>query len=184
MTDFTDLNSIFTKRFTCRKYSEEPISLDLIKELASKSLMAPSADNRQAFRFFIIEKKDYYKVRKLIKQDWALKAPVLVFLFGVPSEAYTRTYDNRTFEWVDAALAFEHFILYLTEAGFGTAWTNTALDPKALVVALKLPKTWDFVAYTPVGIPMERTPPTEHRLRRRAEELILTEPPNISQYLR
>ncbi len=179
-----DLDTLIKKRFTCRKYSEELISIDVIKELASKSLLAPSADNRQAFRFFILEKKDYYKVRKLIKQDWALKAPILVFLFSVPEEAYIRSFDNRTYDWIDAAIAFDHFILLLTEAGFGSAWTSTALDPKALIVSLKLPKSWEFIAYTPVGFPLESTPSQEHRLRRKTEELILTEPPNISQYLK
>ena len=172
------------RRFTCRKYSEEPVSIDTVKEYASKALIAPSADNRQAFRFFILEKKEYYKVRKLIKQDWALKAPVLVFLFSVPEEAYIRNYDNRAYDTIDAAIAFDHFILLLTEAGFGTAWTTTSLDPKALVISLKLPKSWEFIAYTPVGYPLEHAPPMEQRLRRRAEELIISEPPNISQYLK
>ena len=179
-----DLYSLVQKRFTCRKYSEEAISVDLIKEIANKALIAPSADNRQAFRFFILEKKEYFKVRKLIKQDWALKAPILVFLFSVPEEAYVRNFDNRSYDWIDAAIAFDHFILLLTEAGYGTAWTTTALDPKALIVSLKLPKTWELIAYTPVGYPLEQAPNLEHRLRRRAEELILTEPPNISQYLK
>ena len=180
----SDMYSIVQKRFTCRKYSEEPISIDKIKEIASKALMAPSADNRQAYRFFILEKKEYYRVRKLIKQDWALKAPLLVFLFSVPEEAYIRNYDNKAYDCIDAAIAFDHFILLLTEAGFGTAWTSTALDPKALIVSLKLPKTWELLAYTPIGYPLEQAPPLEQRLRRRAEELIITEPPNISQYLR
>lgn len=178
------LNDIITRRFTCRRYSEEPVSLDSVKDIAIKSLMAPSADNRQAFRFFIIEKKEYYKVRKLIKQEWALKAPLLVFLFSVPEEAYIRNYDNKTYDAIDAAIAFDHFILLLTEAGFGTAWTTTSLDPKALIVSLKLPKTWEFLAYTPVGYPLEHAPPLEQRLRRRAEELILLDAPNISQYLK
>ncbi len=180
----SDFYKIVSKRFTCRKYSEEPVSIDVIKDLASKSLLAPSADNRQAFRFYILEKKEYYKVRKLIKQDWALKAPILVFLFSVPEEAYVRNYDNRSYDWIDAAIAFDHFILLLTEAGYGTAWTSSALDPKALIISLKLPKTWELVAYTPIGYPLEQAPPEGLRLRRRAEELILTEPPNISQYLR
>ena len=178
------LYELVKKRFTCRKYSEESISAETIKEIATKALIAPSADNRQAFRFFIIEKKEYYKVRKLIKQDWALKAPILVFLFSVPEEAYIRNYDNKTYDAIDAAIAFDHFILLLTEAGYGTAWTTTSLDPRALVVSLKLPKTWEFIAYTPVGYPLEHAPPMEQRLRRRAEELIISEPPNISQYLK
>ena len=178
------LFEIVQKRFTCRKYSEESISIEIIKELATKALIAPSADNRQAYRFFILEKTEYYKVRKLIKQDCVNCWTFLVFLFSVPEEAYIRTFDNRSYDWIDAAIAFDHFILLLTEAGFGTAWTSTALDPKALTVALKLPKTWELIAYTPVGYPLEQAPPLEHRLRRRAEELIISEPPNISQYLR
>lgn len=172
------------KRFTCRRYSEEPIALDLIKDYATKALIAPSADNRQAFRFFFLEKKEFFKVRKLIKQDWALKAPMLVFLFSVPDEAYIRNFDNRAYDSIDAAIAFDHFILLLTEAGFGTAWTASSVDPKALVISLKLPKNWEFIAYTPVGYPLEHAPPMEQRLRRRAEELIISEPPNISQMLK
>ena len=126
------LYEIVKKRFTCRKYSEEPVSIEVIRDFASKSLIAPSADNRQAYRFFILEKKEFYKVRKLVKQDWALKAPILVFLFSVPEEAYIRNYDNKTYDMIDAAIAFDHFILLLTEAGYGTAWTTTSLDPKEI----------------------------------------------------
>jgi nitroreductase len=176
--------NIVKKRFTCRKYSDEIFPIEVLKNLAAKALMAPSADNRQAFRFYILEKKEYYKVRKLIKQDWALKAPYLVFLFSVPEEAYVRNYDNKSFDWIDSAVAFDHFILLLTEAGFGTAWTSSSLDPKALIISLKLPKTWELVAFTPVGYPLEQAPPMEQRLRRRVEEMILVEPPNISQYLK
>ena len=175
---------VIIKRFICRKYSEDSINIEIIKNLATKALMAPSADNRQAYRFFILEKKDYFKIRRLIKQDWALKAPYIVFLFSVPEEAYIRSYDNFTYGLIDAAIAFDHFILLLTEMGFGTAWTSSSLDPKALIRALKLPVTWELIAFTPVGIPLESPPPLEQRLRRRSEEMILTDPPSITQYLK
>lgn len=175
---------IITKRFTCRSYSEEKFSIEIIKEIGKQALMAPSADNRQAFRFFILEKKNYFKIKRLIEQEWSLTAPYIAILFSVPEEAYIRPYDNVTYDFIDAAIAFDHFILLLTEAGFGTAWTSANIDPKALIRALKLPNTWEFISFTPIGYPLEQPPKNQDRLRRRPEEMILTEPPSITQYLR
>ena len=180
----TEFEKIIHKRFTCRKYSEETFDIEIVKNIAKKALLAPSADNRQAYRFFLIEKKNFFKVRRLIEQDWAFNAPFLAFLFSVPEEAYLRSFDNRSYDLIDASIAFDHFILLLTEAGFGTAWTSSNIDPKALIRALKLPNGWEFVAFTPIGYPAEDAPQAKDRLRRRPEELVLTEPPSITQYLR
>ena len=64
----TEFEKIILKRFTCRTYKDQTFDIEIVKEIAEKALFAPSADNRQAFRFFLLEKKNYFKVRRLISQ--------------------------------------------------------------------------------------------------------------------
>lgn len=178
------MSEVVKARYTCRSYLEEPVSRDLIFDLARAALDAPSADNRQSFRFFLLEKSSsggYSKIQRIITQDWALDAPWVVFLFAVPDEGYVRHHDAKSFAWVDATIAFDHFILLLTAEGLGSAWTSTA-DGESLVRALKLPTSWEFIAFTPVGYPADERP--KNKLRRRFEEMVLTEPPSITNLLR
>lgn len=176
------LREIIKKRYQCRRYDPtKEISRDFLMDLAELATLAPSADNRQAYRFYLLNKQDYDLVRGIIHLEWVFDAPWTAFLFSVCDEAYIRHYDGKCLACVDAAIAFDHFVLLLTEEGIGTAWLST-VDGYAVVQALRLPKSWTLEGFSPVGYPNE--PPPEHRVKRRVEELVMTEPPSIKHFMR
>ncbi len=51
------MDSIYNRRST-RKFTDEPISREQIKELLKAGMCAPSAHNQQPYRFIVIEKQD------------------------------------------------------------------------------------------------------------------------------
>ena len=74
MTTFLDLAK---SRFSARKYTEEPVSqadLDYVMECVR---MAPSAVNKQPWKFLLIVSEEAkQRLRQVYSRDWFATAPV------------------------------------------------------------------------------------------------------------
>lgn len=100
----------------------------------------------------------------VIRQKWALQAPVILVAFAVADEAWVRSYDKVNYAMVDVAIVFDHVILAATAEQLATCWI-AANDPKDIEKALEVPDTWTYVALTPLGYPDEqRTEPKKKPL--------------------
>lgn len=90
------LDAIKTRR-TIRKFTEEPVSHEVIEKIVEASAYAPSWKNTQTARYIIIEEtalKDRIAREAVMGFEWntgiILGAPVLVVLASVPGKAVTK----------------------------------------------------------------------------------------------
>ncbi|MFH1428410.1 MAG: nitroreductase family protein, partial [Candidatus Margulisiibacteriota bacterium] len=103
--DFTEV--LYTRR-SVRGYSSEQIDYDTVKELVRSAQQAPSACNKQGWRFIFIDDKNL--LQKIRNKGGAS------FLGDVPN-AILVIYDNRTdnLEYMDyiqsASAAIENMVL-------------------------------------------------------------------------
>lgn len=128
---------------------------------------APSACNRQAWRFVVAEGEVKRRIVEealggIVSNRWAAKAPVVV---AVAMKLDAVTYRAGAFvrkigyHEIDAGIAGEHFVLQAAELGLGTCWIGW-FDKKKVKRILGVPRNWDVPALIAVGWPAGESPET------------------------
>ena len=119
MTSFLELTR---NRYSCRAYrptAVEPEKLDYIMECVR---MAPSAVNRQPWRFHIVSSNEGREaLQQCYNRDWFTTAPTYIIASILHDEEWVRG-DGKQHGNIDIAIAVEHLCLAATEQGLATCW--------------------------------------------------------------
>ena len=141
------------RRYSCRSFSNAPVSRDLIVALLDVARLAPSACNRQPWKFLVIDTPELLEVvKKCYPRDWMKDVPVCIVALGEHDEAWHRAADGKDHTDVDVSIAVEHICLAASAVGLGTCWVCN-FDVNALKSALDIPETVEPIAIIPVGYP-------------------------------
>ena len=118
-------------RFSCRAYRADPVSREAVEKILEAARLAPSACNRQPWRFVVAT--DPGLRAKLVEEgtlpglrmSWALAAPVLLVL-GLKKDVITHRVapllSKVEYPLLDLGIAGEHAVLQAAELGLGTCW--------------------------------------------------------------
>lgn len=108
-------------RFSVRKYTDEPVSSDDLNYILECVRMAPSAVNRQPWKFVVVRSKEAReKLWCTYDRDWFRTAPLYIVCMKNNDECWTRRYDDKPHGDIDVAIAVEHLCLAAAERGLGT----------------------------------------------------------------
>lgn len=173
------MNDVFKNiylRRAVRDYKPLDVPDDILKEIIKAGTYAPSAVNRQPWRFVVVKNREL--IRRLSdrsKKAWlesagkvddphlkqvvnALKmpefdifynAPVLVLIFASP-DAYSPQYD--------CALAAENMMLAARSLGIGSCWIGFGMpigSDKEMLDELKVPENYKLMAPLIFGYPVK-----------------------------
>ena len=148
-------HDIVANRYSCRHYSQEPVSQEQILEILECARLAPSACNRQPWKFMVITApEELSAVHASYNRDWIKEAPVAIIVLGNRNEAWHRSYDEYDATDIDIAITTEHICLAATSMGLGTCWICN-FDPIILRTGMNIPEEWEPLAIIPVGNPAE-----------------------------
>ena len=119
------------KRRSCRSYNEVPVPDELIGNCLEAARLAPSACNKQPWRFVVIRDSGLRSricsegLLPGIPMPWAQKAPVIVVL-GAETSIITHTIapmiSKVQYHLIDIGIAGEHFVLQAAAEGLGSCW--------------------------------------------------------------
>jgi nitroreductase len=164
--EFTEL--VF-KRKSIRKYEDRPVEEEKIRKILESLQIAPTADNRQPFVFYVIRDRDIIlRMKEVYDKKWFYTAPVVICGFADWGKAWTR-YDGKNYADVDVTIAMDHLILAATDEGLGTCWI-AAFKPDVLKKILDIPEGLEPVVLTPLGYPEGGTKDTK---RKPIEEIVV-----------
>jgi nitroreductase len=146
----------------------------LLEECLEAARLAPSAENGQPWRFVVFDDpgKKEALAQAVFRGAYAYTrplshAPVLVALLIRESVVVNRLgggFQGIPFQFVDAAIAGEHFVLAATERDLGTCWIGW-FDARALLKHLGLARRgYRSVALIAVGYPAGDREPRERKL--------------------
>ena len=159
------------KRYSVRSYKPDDIDDKKLQQVLEAARLAPTASNRQPFKFIVIRTAGREtELRRIYDRDWFVQAPVVICGCGIPVQAWVRG-DGKNYCEVDIAIAMDHLILAATEFGLGTCWI-AAFNTAAAREVLGLPGEVEPVAFIPVGYPNDQLRP---KTRKDLDELILYE---------
>lgn len=167
----TKVIEIIRKRHSIRAFKENKIPDDILQEIETALILAPSAGNLQARKFFFVQDK----VRKIeiakasLSQMFIAEAPVVIV--GCTDSNIEFRYGKRgvyLYSIQDVAISISFAMLVAEEHGLGTVWIG-AFNEKEVSQALNLPDNLRPVVVLPIGYPDEEPCITD---RRPKEELI------------
>lgn len=173
--------AVIARRMSCRAYAPSPVPLEHLMQILEAARLAPSACNRQPWRFAVA--RDPETRRRLveegflpgIKMTWALEAPVHVVL-GMEITFLTHrlaaSVSGVNYPWVDIGICGEHLVLAATALGLGTCWIGW-IRPRVIARIVGWPRSVKPVAVITVGFPRDAATPTPPAARRRGlDELV------------
>ena len=150
-----DILEILGRRRSIRRFKPDPVPKDILMKILSAGQMAPSACNKQNWKFIVID--DETVMQTLTDMGAAIfikKAPVGILVL----------YDSRTqnIEYSDhiqsAAAAIQNMLLAASELGIGSCWVCHLPPKRQLRKLLDIPWYFDPIAYVPMGYPDSMIP--------------------------
>jgi nitroreductase len=152
------MDSILSRR-SIRKYTDEPVPENLVRELLAAAMSAPSAGNQQPWHFIVIRDRGildqitkYHPHSQMLKQ-----ASVAIAVCGDEDLQIHKGY------WVqDCSAATENILLAAHTKGLGAVWLGVYPREdrvKALKNILGIPKNVTPLCVISIGYPAERKEP-------------------------
>jgi nitroreductase len=118
-----DFKELATKRFSVRRYTNEPVSKADIEYIMECVKLAPSAHNFQPWKFLLITSEEAKaKIRQCYNRPWFAQAPMYVLAMKNTNGCWVRPEDNKPHGDIDLGIAVEHLCLAAADRGLGTCW--------------------------------------------------------------
>lgn len=164
-----NLLSLCGRRCSVRAFSERRISEADLSYIMECVRLAPSACNRQPWRFLRVSDDERHLICQCYTNPWFAAAPDYVIACCDHDVCWKRSSDGKDHGNIDVAIAVEHFCLAAAERSVATCWVcNFDADKCRRLFAL--PDHIEPVAFLPLGYPAQGYVPresprlAEHRL--------------------
>lgn len=152
-------------RRSIRKFTDQPVSHQILEDIVNTAAYAPSWKNTQITRYIAIESDMKAKVAALTSKhpgNGAIinNAPMLIAVTvikgrcGFERDGSYTTGRGDTWQMYDAGVASEAFCLAAYEQGLGTVIMGI-FDQEAITSLLELPEDRELVALIAIGHPAE-----------------------------
>ena len=144
------IEAIRTRR-SIRRFKSEPLPEEHLKKILEAAQQAPSAGNKQPWRFIVVSDSDTKdRLGKIARnQTWISDAGVIIVALAMDKKS-PQIYER----WAerDVMIAVEHMVLSAWSLGYGTCWIGafTEEDVKEL---LGIPKEMTVINLLPIGVP-------------------------------
>lgn len=166
---YSEFMTLVGRRYSCRDYASTPVEKSTLLNVLEAAHMAPSACNKQPWKFLIVTNADRREdVCKCYSRDWIHTAPAFIICLGNHPAAWHRA-DNKDHTDVDISIATEHICLAATTLGLGSCWVCN-FDAAQLRQLFQIPDDWEPIAIVPIGYPAKTDIPK--KVRKPIEEII------------
>lgn len=164
-----NLSDIIRTRYSCRSYLAKPVEEEKVAYLKECMRLAPSAVNRQPWKFRIVRSKEgREKLQACYQRPWFNDAPLYILASVLHEEEWVRA-DGKPHGNIDVAIAVEHLCLAATEQGLGSCWVCN-FDAQHCHELFQMPDTEEPAVIIPIGYPATGLTP---RVRKAEEEIFL-----------
>lgn len=164
-----DVHEAIRSRRSIRAFDPaRPVPEDALRRVLEAARLAPSARNRQEWRFIVV--RDAEKRSRLVRaakgQNFVGQAPVVL--------AFCATEDKDVMSCgqkpgpIDTAIALAYVTLAAVAEGLGTCWLGAFYEDQVKQI-LDVPAGARVIAMTPLGYPAEKP---EARPRKSFDEVV------------
>ncbi len=154
-------DAIRTRR-SIRKFLNKPIPQEKLEKVLNAGRLAPSANNRQPWKFIVV--LDKMKRRELAQaaknQEFVGEAPAVIVAVALNPD-YIMSCEVPGYA-VDLSIALDHMMLAAVEENLGTCWIG-AFSQQAVKSLLNIPEKYKVAALLPIGFPAESPKPKSRK---------------------
>ncbi|MCP4704662.1 MAG: nitroreductase [candidate division Zixibacteria bacterium] len=153
---------ILKDRRSIRSYKKEPLPEELLDKVLEAARLAQSANNRQPWRFIIIQDEtSKIKIAEFCKNSkWVADASVI--LAGVAVDTDYRMGNGRSASDIDLSIALTQISLAAVDQSLGTCWIGS-FDYNEAMKFLKIPNNNIMVGFMTLGFPDESPSPRSRK---------------------
>ncbi len=156
-----ELLEVISTRRSVRRFTDKPVTEEMIKTIISAAMLAPSAGNQQSWHFIVVTERmkldkvaEFHPYAKMIRN-----VNVAIVVCGAPEGLKWGEF------WVqDCSAALQNLLLAARDLGLGTVWTGVYPVEDRMVKTRELfsiPKEVYPLAIVPVGWPAEEFKPAQ-----------------------
>jgi nitroreductase len=145
------LLALILSRRSIRKYENKEIPQEILHQVLEAGRHAPSAANRQPFRFVVVtDPEAKNELSKSLFGKHIKNAPMVIV--GCADEK-----SLLTGKWavVDTTIALQNIVIAAWTFGIGSCWIGSFSEEKVKEL-LKIPDKWKIVALLTLGYPAEQ----------------------------
>jgi len=166
-----DVFTAISQRSSVRAYKEREVEEEKLKRVLDAARLAPSASNRQEWKFLVVRDKETRKrlAKAALGQSFVAQAPVVIVACATETERVMAC--GQSAYTVDVSIACAYMTLQACELGLGTCWLG-AFQEGVVKDILKIPEHIRVVTMLPLGYPDQ--PPTA-KTRRSLDKIVCYE---------
>jgi nitroreductase len=168
--------NLVDKRFSCRKFLNQPVEREKIVQCIESARVSPSACNAQPWKFIVVDDIELkqkvvqeatsgiYKISKFLSN-----APVIILVLADKGSFLSRAGSlvrNTRFYLIDIGIVCQQLVLQATELGLGSCYVGW-FNEKPLKKIFNIPKSIEIPLLICLGYPDEEYK-TKDPIRRRA----------------
>ena len=115
-----ELKEVLLKRRSVRKFTEQPVSDEMIEELLHAAMSGPSACNRKPWEFYVVTNEQVLEELKTASKFSRFSAKLAIVVCGNLSRPLPMHLADY---WIqDCSAATENILLRVTDLGLGAVW--------------------------------------------------------------
>ncbi|MGL4854961.1 MAG: nitroreductase family protein [Lentisphaeria bacterium] len=166
-------SSLAAARFSVRHFQSNPVEYEKLHEIMRIGSTAPSACNRQPWRYILLHTQS--AMAKLKECGVNTSAPAAIIICGNHHEKWTRLDDGKNHLDLDIAVTTDHMSLAATDLNLGSCWI-CAFNPEACSKLFAIPTNIEPMVILTIGYPEIIKDPARHLYERLPlESLVIAE---------
>lgn len=149
-----ELSEAIAARHSIRKFRQEPVAQELVRVLVEAAVLAPTASNLQAWRFFAATEPGLVHKLDLFSPGLSGNPPVIIAICS-DLEEVSRRGSKHSLDYgcmMDASMAAENLMLKAVDLGLGTCAIKS-YNEVAVRKLLNLPQHMRLEILISVGWP-------------------------------
>ncbi len=167
-----DVMEAIKRRCSVRSYQDRAVEKEKLEIILEAARLAPSASNRQEWRFIVVQDKNTrQRLMKAAKNQAFVGQASVVIVCCAETDNHAMSCSQLCYP-IDVAIAIEHMALKATEEGLGTCWIGAFYEDQAKEI-LGIPKDIRVVELLTLGYPDKPCP--SHKDRLSLKEIVMYE---------
>ncbi|HYX08984.1 MAG TPA: nitroreductase family protein [Bacteroidales bacterium] len=161
------------QRYSSRHYQPRPIEREKLKKVLEAARVAPSAANKQPWKFYVFEgHESVLCIAEAYHREWLKDAPIVIVACADHEKSWKRASDGKDHADIDVAIAVDHMTLQATDLGLATCWICN-FDPEKCRQILNLPENIEPVVILPLVYPSDQADINRHEKQRKSAKDII-----------
>ncbi|MEG0842318.1 MAG: nitroreductase family protein [Erysipelotrichaceae bacterium] len=144
------------KRRSVREFTDQIIDGAVLKEVLDAGRLAPSASNRQRWKFIVVEDQELKDalVAACANQNFVAKGQAIIVVCGDQGKTMR---CGQSINTIDCSIALSFMMLEAWELGLGMCWIGAFYEDQVRKI-LDIPQEYEIVALSPIGYPAKEIP--------------------------